>query len=571
MPVFFNGRLWISPATMSAVNDSAMANQNLSVGNLVALIGRSAGGKPNTALRFGSPEEAKATLISGELLDAVLKAFDPSAQTGGPATVIAVRVNPAIQSSLTLTDSNTFPVISLVSTDYGLFTNQVKIKIESGSTSGKKVTTQFGDDYYSKDNIARNAFSIQYTGAQSTAAMTVDNTTVTLQAPTGNVVATIDLNAYPTVQQLVDRINAVTDFTSNVLDGSGATASLNGLDSVTLQDVKTAPYTATANLQAIVDWINSTSEGFVTATRAVSAGLVPANIPFTYLTGGSDGVVTNTEWSDAYATLQTVDVQLVTPISSDPAIHAMNDTHCAFMSNVARMERRGIVGTASGTTDAAAITAAKALNSDRTALCHIGFYDYDASGKLTLYPPYILAAMIAGAFSGVNPGTPLTNKTLKVRGLERDLRNPTDTDVLIPGGVLCVENTTNGYKVVKSISTWLVNANYNRVEMSVGIAIDFAVRNIRNALDALRGEKATPINLARAVSITETTCRKLAQPEPAGPGVLVGDAQSPAYKNITATLEGDVLAVSLQISPVLPINYIPVTVYAVPFSGSAAA
>jgi hypothetical protein len=571
MAVFFNGRLWISPATMSVVDDSAMANQNLSVGNVVALMGRSSGGKPNTPLRFGSPSEAQAVLRSGELLTAVLKAFDPSAQTNGPSTVVAIRVNPATQASLTLLDSSNNPVIDLVSTDYGLYTNQIKVKIENGTNAGKRVTTQLGNDYYSQDNLARNAFSIRYNGAAATAVMTITNTQVNLQAPSGTDVAVIDLNTFRTIQELVDRINTTTGFTATVLDGNGQKPALNGLDSVTVQDVKTADYVATANLQAIVDWFNSTTEGFVTATRAANAGAVPANIPFTYLSGGSDGIVTNSEWSDAYTTLQTVDVQWVVPVSSDPAIHAMNDSHCAFMSNVARMERRGIVGTGIGTSDEDALAAAKALNSDRTSLVHIGYYDYDENGKLSLFPPYLLAAMIAGAFSGVNPGTPLTNKTIKVRGLERDLRNPTDTDVLIEGGVLCVENTPSGYKVVKSITTWLVNDNYNRVEVSVGFACDFVARNVRNALDILRGEKASPISLSRAVSITESTLRELARPEPSGPGVIVGDAENPPYRNIRATIEGDVLRVEFQCSPVLPINYIPITIYAVPYSGTATA
>jgi hypothetical protein len=70
MAVFFNGRLIVSPATASVVNDAAMRNQNLSVGNVVALVGRSAAGAPKTALRFGSPQEAQRELVSGELLDA---------------------------------------------------------------------------------------------------------------------------------------------------------------------------------------------------------------------------------------------------------------------------------------------------------------------------------------------------------------------------------------------------------------------------------------------------------------------------------------------------------------------
>ncbi len=571
MSVFFAGRLLITPTSASVIDDSALANRNLSVGNNLALVGTSTGGQPNTALRFGSPSEAKAVLKSGELLDACIKAFDPSAQTGGPTTVVCVRVNPALQASLSLADTLASPVITLTSTDYGQAVNQIKVKIEDGSTIGKKLTTQQGNSYYSTDNVSRNAFTLQYTGANASAQASIAGTTVTLQSPTGSTVATLDLNAYPTIRQLVDRINTVTGFSASVLDGHDNAPALNGLDYVSNQDVKTAAYTVTAHLQAVVDWFNSFSEGFVEATRVAGAGKLPANIPFTYLSGGSDGVVTNTEWSNAFGVLQKVDVQWVAPLSGSGAIHAMADSHCAFMSNVGKMERRCIVGTVAGTTDAAAVTAAKALNSDRTALVHIGYYDYDASGALKLYPPYMTAAMIAGAFSGVNPGTALTNKSLKVRGWERDLRNPTDTDVLIEAGVLCVENAPEGFKVVKSISTWLVNDNYNRVEISTGVALDFTTRNVRKALDPLRGEKISPLLLSRAVNLAKGQLDELSRAEPAGPGVLVGDEKSPPYKNVRAYAEGDVIRVEFQASPAIPANYVLTTVYAVPYSGGASA
>lgn len=569
MSVFFNGRQWTSPATMSAVNDTAMNNQSLSVGNVAAFIGRSTGGKPNTILRYGSPDQAVAELQSGELLTAILKAFDPSAQTSGPAEVVAIRVNPAVQATLVLNDSTPAAAINLSSTDYGLYTNQIKVKVEAATNNGTKLTTQLGNSYYSQDDVYRKAFSVQYAGAQATASMTISGTTLTLFAPNATAVATIDLATYPTVQQVVDRINAVASFSATVLDGNGTKPTLQAMDFVTAVDVKTALYTARADLQAAVDWFNGLGEGFITAARAAGAGKPPATLAFTYLAGGSDGTVTNTEWSNAYTTLQTADVQWVTPITSDPSIHAMNSTHCTFMSNVMRLERRGICGMPAGSTDAAAITAAKALNDDRTSLVHLGYYDYDASGALVLMPPYILAALIAGAFSGVSPGTALTNKTLKLRGIERPLRNPTDTDQLIQGGVLCVESTAEGFKVVQSISTWLTNDNFNRVEVSCGAAVDYVARSVRKAIDVLRGEKGTPITLARAVSITDSTLRELAVPDPQGPGVITGDAASPAYKNIQASLVGDVLSVQFQCSPVIPVNYIPVTIYAVPYSGSA--
>lgn len=571
MSVFFNGQLLISPTTASAVDDSGMANKNLTVGNIVALIGRSEGGKPASPIRFGSPDDAKAVLRSGDLLDAVLKAFDPSAETNGPAEVVAFRVNPAVAGALALKDNTAATVVNLAATDYGLYTNQIKVKVEAASVKGKKITAQLGNDFYTKDNIFRDAFSVRYTGAGATATMAITNSSLVLSVPTGTPVATIDLNVYNTVEKLVDRINSVADFTAITLDGNNTKPTLNGLDSVAAQDVKSATYTVAANLQAIVDWFNGTGEGFITATRAAGAGTLPVNIGFTYLSGGSDGNVTTSEWAACYSALQSTDVQWVVPITSDPAIHAMNDTHCAFMSTVGKSERRGIVGTASNTSDADAIAAAKALNSDRTSLMHIGFYDYDAAGTLVLKEPYIFAALVAGAFSGVNPGTPLTNKAVKVRGLERDLRNPTDTDQLILGGVLCVENTKTGYKVVQSISTWLVNDNYNRVEVSTGVAVDHVARNVREALDPLRGKKGSPLLLQLAISYAESRLKELARAEPEGPGIIVGDADNPAFRNLEASLDADVLRVKFECHPAIGVNYVLVNIFATPFSGTATA
>lgn len=571
MSVFFNGRKLVTPTTASVVNDDAMANRNLTVGNIVAFIGKSTGGKPNEVLRFGSPDQAKALLRSGELLDAVVKAFDPSAETPAPSTVLALRVNPAVQSTLALKDAATATVITLSSANYGQADNQIKAKIEAGTTTGKRVTVAQGTALYAADNLARPTLSVLYSGAEASATIAVDATSVVLAAPSGTTVATILFADFPDVSSLVDKINTVAGFAGSVLGSTYNNATADGLDFVAATDCKTAAYTVTANLQAIVDWFNSGAQPLVTAVRAAAVGTVPANVAYTYLAGGSEGTTTNTEWSNGFTKLQGVDLQWLSPISGSASIHAMADAHVAFCSTILRRERRAICGTASATSDAAAIPLAKAINSDRTSLVHLGHYAYDAAGKLVLRPPYMTAALIAAAFSGVNPGTPLTNKTLKVQGLERDLLNPTDTDVLIDAGVLCVENTEQGYKVVQSISTWLTNDNYNRVEQSTGCAVDFTVRNVRQAVDVLRGQKGNPLLLSRSNSIAESTLRELARAEPEGPGVLAGDETNPPYKNITSSLEGDVLRIQFECSPVIPANYVLVTVYAVPFSGSATA
>jgi len=568
MPVFFNGRVYNSPGVMTAVDDSALANRNISSGNTLVLVGSSLGGEPGKALEFSSPAEAKGVLRGGELLTAVEFAFSPSAQTGGPSKIIAARVNPATQSTLSV-EASAAEVLSLKSTDYGSYANQIKVKIETGTSKGKKLTTQFGDDYFSQDDVYRESFSVQYTGAQVTGEMTVSNSSVVLSAPSGNPVATIDLNVYDTVQKLVDFISSQADFTCAVLDGNGAKLTLNSLDSTTNVDIKTASYVAKADLQACVDWFNGVGEGYVTATRSVAAGIAPDNISFTYLAGAIDGVITNNEWSSAFNMLQTEDVQWVVPVTSDASIHAMAETHVSYMSTIAKQERRCLAGGAIGLTVDNHIAAAKALNSDRISMCAPGIYEYNSEGDLTLYAPYMTAAKVAGAFAGVSPGTPMTNKSIAVRGLEFKYKNPSDTDKLINGGVLAVEDTGQDYRVVKSITTWLTDSNYNRVEVSTGVALDFVSRTVRPALQRLVGKKGGPLSLAEAVSVADSTLRELARPEPGGPGVIVGDAENPAYRSISASLEGDVLRVEFQCSPVIPINYVPTIIHAVPFSASA--
>ena len=568
MTVVFAGQARITPSVNSQVNDSAMLNPGLAVGSVLALLGVCTGGKPGVPLTFSNPTDAANTLISGELVDAITRAFDPSSQTGGPAKIVAMRVNPATQSTLAIKDGSAATVGTITSTDYGQRTTQTKVKIEPGSVKGLKATTQNGNAYFVGDNLYRDAFAIQYGGGAASAQMTVDNNTVTLAAPTGTTVATIALASYPTIQQLVDRINATAGFAATVKDGNGAKPALAALDSVTNQDVKTASYTATANLQAFADWINSAAEPLCTFTRAAGAGTVPAAIPWTYLAGGVEGTVSNTEWSNAFSALQTVDVQWVVPVTSSPSVQAMADAHVSYMSTTGRKERRSICGAPLGTDDLSAIALAKTFNSDRTSITHLGGYDYDATGALVLYPPYIVAAMLGGMASAVGAGEPLTGKTLKLRGMERKLRNPADTDALILGGVLAIEDTGAGCEVVKSISTWLNDSKFNRVEISTGAALDATVRAVRDALKPLKGARGSPIALGRAVSITETTLKACAKPDPIGPGWIVGDAKSPPYKNITASLVGDEIAVTFQCSPVIPANFIDVTVFAVPYSGT---
>jgi len=563
--VFFNGQQLITPQSASMLDDSGMFNKNTSVGNIVALLGRAEGGEPFKALRFGSADQAKAVLKGDEVtLKAIERAFDPSSETTGPSTLIFIRINPATRAELALGTA-----IDLVSTDFGRRNNQIKVKVESASVKGKKLTTAFGNDYFSKDNVYRDAMSVRYTGGEATATLAITSTKAILVA--GATTTEIDLIDFPTVQELADRINAVAGFTANVMDGNGLAPTLQALDTAAAANCKAADVIVTAHLQACIDWFNGTGEGFVTASRKDGATGAPANTAFAYLSGASDGIVTNAEWQKAFEVLQQVDAQWICPLSPLAAIHAMADTHVAYMSNVSRKKRRAITGGNVGMSDDEALLAAKNLNSDRTSFIHLGAYDYNPKSKLTLYPAFVVAAAVAGMFAGVAPGVALTNKSMKWRGLERALRVPTDTNVLLAGGVLCLEDGEEGYKVLQSLSTWRNDSNFNRVEQSCGAACDFVLRNVEEAIDPVRGKGGSPRTMADALSRAETRLNALSVPAPMGPGVLVGDAVNPPWRKLTVSLEGDVIRIEYECSPVVPINYALQVAHAVPYSGSASA
>lgn len=596
MSVFFNGQLLVTPQTASAVNDDAMLNQNLSVGNNVAFVGESTSGKPGTVLTFGNPDEARRVLGSGKLCEAVVKAFSPSAQTGAPGTVYAVRVNQSFAATLVLpiepqgahpgvTHTGNFG--TLTGTTYGPDDLTIKCKIEKGSTDLLRSITVEGvkDGFtWSKSATDVNASRVYLEILQDKQEVLFGNNPKEVIRVNKDVGESFEQNlripdgAYPTLGKIADFLESLTNhageqifkMTFAVEDDRNLPASV--LDRIGLTEKKTydVPWTAYA-FQA---WFEeNVPEVIFTPAEENSVYLWsgPAVADFKYLSAAQAPATTVANWDKAFSLLETQDVQWVTPLTPFAEYHAIATAHVTVCSNVLKRERRCILGMDTKVEDDAAIAYAKKLNSDRVSLVHLGHYNYDTTGKLVLQPAYMTAALVSAAFAGLNPGTPLTNKTLSVMGWERDIRNPTDTDKLLKGGVMPVENTETGYKVTQSISTWLVDSKYNKREQSCGVAIDFTVRNIRNALDVLRGSKQTPILLSRAVSLAKGQLTELARPEPQGPAVLVGDENSPAWRNVTATIEGDVLRVQFEASPAIPNNYILVTMYAVPYSGSATA
>lgn len=608
MAVFFNGRLLTTPTVASQVFDQGMLDQQPATGNTLAIIGVSSGGAPTTPEWLRSISEARAYLKGGNLLRAVEMAFSPSNETAGPQSIVAVRLNVATNATLDLADSASRTVCTVSSTDFGVANNSIKVKIESGTHNGKKVSVAQGTTLYRGDDLDYEYFTVRYKDPAKSGYITIadaadgSDTTVTLETKTGTVyttVATIRCSNYPTIGELVNRINAEGDgstagFIATIgaaMDEKSSIATMENTTGLARHDITyvASPIsdgmTVTGHVQAIVDWMMSGSDSLVDAARTPQGTLGCANQAYLFLSGGTDGAdPTIDEWLDCLEALENEDVQWIVPLCTDPTIAedvwAATNAHVEFMSNQGKRERRAFVGcaTTGETIDAVSGTSGYAveLNSDRVAFCYPGIYHYNDSAiymnrSMTLYPSCFTAAILGGAFAGINPGETMTNRTLNVMGIESpggiSISSPGDTDDLINGGVLGLYKDRKGVvRVARACSTWLADNRYNRVEISTGCAVDYTCREVREKLQTFVGKKASPTTLQSVNAMVDSVLRNLATPEPIGLGLLVGDSAHPAYKNISSSIVGDVLRVTFECSPAIPINYILVSVHVTPYT-----
>jgi len=208
------------------------------------------------------------------------------------------------------------------------------------------------------------------------------------------------------------------------------------------------------------------------------------------------------------------------------------------------------------------IAYAMQLNTDRMCYVGPGFTGYDENGILTTYNGAIAAALVAGMAAGVDVAEPLTHKSIKVVGLEYNFKW-SDLDRLLEAGVLPLSyDPGHGYRVEQSISTWLRNDKYNRRELSVGRTVDYVARQVRDRLETdfvgTKGTMTTLISIKNATISVLNACYKL--------GLLAGNAANPPFKNVQVTLDGDTAYVEFEASPVIPINYIPITIHLTVFT-----
>ncbi|KIL42078.1 hypothetical protein SD70_02525 [Gordoniibacillus kamchatkensis] len=580
MPWTYGGQTISQPGTIVVADNSGIsAPPNTNIRELV-LIGSSGGGKPKTVLTITDPTQAQQLLVSGQGLTAVLRALRPSTDDNRtPGVVKFVRVDPALQSTYNLVNGAT-TVVTLTSVDYGDYTKQISTQVQAGSIQGLKATiTPAGGVPITQDNIYQSLISVQYTGAAASGLLTVSNASNQMQGLSGasgseTVQWTASFATYTTVQQLINYINSQPGWTASLLTANPNSATANGMDDATAVPCKASAATITGTLQSLVNWYNST--GIVTATRTANTGLLPSTMSApAYFTGGSNGTITNTDWSDAYKALQNESAaRIITPISGDSSIHAMGDAHCALMSDPkTRKNRVQIVGGVKGETVSQVLARAQLLNSRRTTLVWPGIQDIDPfTLTLTTYDPYIAAAQAAGILSSMKITNALTRQVIACKGLEGTLQQTlldSDYDNLTDNGVMAIKffsNTQgNAFRFVRSVTTWLQDKKLVNVEISCVCTEDYVNIRVGDAVDALIGQDGAPVTVGMVSSAIDSQCRQLFEEQ-----VLVGDTLAESYGNIQVNLSQGAVTSSFNATIPAPLNFAGITTKFGLYSSNAA-
>lgn len=486
MARYFDGRRFVIPTAASRLVVGAVPGV-LGATGVVGVVGNSEGGKPYTegddaVYTFTDVAEAIEVLRSGDALEGIKHIFAPSGTEPGAQVVKFLRVDPATQASL-----NKSPNV-YYSRDYGQWTNQIEVKV-SESDGEYIVSARHQPSELSEESPKLgNVFSIQYLGAAS-CTMTITATALTTLV---NAIEDINLDLtapeFDTIEKVINYLQTKDEYSVTLAASYKGTYRLPSaqLDDVTDQDIKTAPYTVTSKSYSVAAWCVNESELLICDAPAAGA---PVAFDWTHLSGGSNGTPSvETDWTDALDMMENQDIQLLWVSSDSAAVHTAVLAHVTAMRN--ENERIAFVGPASGESVSAIATRAGNLNSDYMVLCAPSpkKYNYETE-EVEVVSGMMTAAAVCGLAAGKDPAIPLTRKYIGgyIIGLE-DRYTKAELEELIEAGVCAIQETKNGYRVCKGVTTVqmndrLWNTNGTTPEISLRRTVDAVLKSMRDSVD----------------------------------------------------------------------------------------
>lgn len=394
-----------------------------------------------------------------------------------------------------------------------------------------------------------------------------------------------------TLQQLVDYVNANTNYRASVPSGINAQTTLMssfdfGTRNTTVDvrfDQAISPATKgnfQRNLQAIVDWINTFST-LATAVRA-SAGIgegaeapsltggvasVIQDVPV-FFVGGTRGTSANSDWQNGFDAMLQVRVDQIAPViaydlSQDglgstatwASVAAQLSEHVTACAGIEKSERGGYIGGELTFTEF--LQQAQLLNNTDVELFAQKWTVLDAGGTSVQQPEWSSAVIAAGMRCGaVEVGDSLTYKFVKASGLSQDPswspRSRTQINQLLAGGCMFAEQLpTGGFRWVRDLTTYLIDDNDAFINGDTRDATRFLAYDLRTGLEnEFTGLKAKPANVSSIRSFVVTKMQEYLDGNIIVPS-LDPETQTTliatGYRNLRVFITGNVATIRVEV------------------------
>lgn len=544
------------PRTQVFLNASGLGTANVNSEKPLVLLGSANGGQPQTPIAVSSYAQAKSIFRSGELLDAIEMAWNPSTNVGGAGQIYAVRTDTATQATLTAGP------LTFTSDIYGSDANNIQVQLtDNALTSSKTLTVYDQQDAYTKvyDNLG-NIFTIQYTGpaASGLVEVVVNATTklaTTLNLYSGTVGSESVEKAYNLSSGVFADVNALVNDISNLGDWTVTLNTLGGTKNIqsqyldALAKASGACKASALTIKAVAaDIVNQTqNDPYINVT--VTWGTPVANIPLTNLSGGTT-TASPTSWSAMFNAVAGLGAYYVVPLTSSQVHHG---ELAAFLDAqaVAGNMMKGFVGGGINETSAALQARQAGLRDARVGLVGNSGHRTMNDGRNLNFSGYLYAALVAGIASGLPVGEPITYKHTNITALDGAFAS-TDLDALNAAGVIMSEfvRTRNGsyFRIVSDPTTYNDQAEPVQNRISLGEISDFLSVDLRTILD----EQFIGTRLGN----TSASILKNAVESYLDQQVIAGTIVSYDPSNVSVIINGNVATINFVVQPAQGLDYI---------------
>lgn len=265
------------------------------------------------------------------------------------------------------------------------------------------------------------------------------------------------------------------------------------------------------------------------------------------MSGGASSATTLSHWTAALALIESSDLQILVPWSDDVSVFGAVKAHLRLAALAGR-ERNAWLG-AQGSQSLTALHAiTKSLNDRNLALVGQQIKHIDPQGVTRTLEPKWLALMLASMQAGTPVATPLTRKEPNIVDSLQLWDANRDAGEAISKGVCVLSRGPLGWRVERSVTTWLRDDNPIYSEVSANESINASVRDLRGALDPFIGVGNVGLTAARLTGIVTARLNR-----------QVLDGVIKAFKDVVLEDLGDTVRVNYTVAAVEPLNFIRIT------------